>query len=114
MNCNQVEHQLAVKAALAQMPSAENIDEMACRFKAIAEPSRLRILFALVGGELCVEHITEAVAGNQSAVSHQLKILKDAKMIKSRRQGKNILYAIVDEHVLQTLALAKEHCDCHA
>ena len=76
-------------------------------------PSRLKILLALSGGELCVEHITEAVGGNQSAVSHQLKILKDNKIVKGRRDGKNVLYSVSDWHVLTMIGVAKEHLDCN-
>ena len=58
-------------------------------------------------------HITEAVGGNQSAVSHQLKILKDNKIIKSRRNGKNVLYSVSDWHVLTMINVAKEHLNCN-
>lgn len=110
---NEEEHLKRIEVALEKMPSEEDICELASRFKAIAEPSRLKILLALEGGELCVEHITKAVEGNQSAVSHQLKTLKDGKIIKSRRSGKNILYSISDEHVLKMIELAKEHLNCN-
>ena len=95
------------------MPSDEEIADMGARFKVISEPSRLKILLALESGELCVEHITDAVGGNQSAVSHQLKILKDNKVIKSRRNGQNVLYSISDWHVLTMIGVAKEHLDCN-
>ena len=77
-------HQARIKSALSSMPSDEKIEEMGARFKTLAEPSRLKILLALSVGELCVDHITEAVGGNQSAVSHQLKTLKDNKIVKCR------------------------------
>ncbi len=107
------EHKARVEAAKISMPSDEKIYEMGARFKVISEPSRLKILLVLSGGELCVEHITEAVAGNQSAVSHQLKILKDNKIIKSRRNGKNVLYSVADWHILTMIGVAKEHLDCN-
>lgn len=106
------EHEERVRLALDNMPSEEDVDELAARFKAISEPSRLKILFALSCGELCVEHLTQAVGGNQSAVSHQLKTLKDNKIIKSRRSGKNVLYSVSDWHVLTMIGVAKEHLDC--
>ncbi len=113
-NCNEEEeHRARVEAAKANMPSDEQIAEMGARFKVISEPSRLKILLALEQGELCVEHITDAVGGNQSAVSHQLKILKDNKVIKCRRNGQNVLYAISDWHVLTMIGVAKEHLDCN-
>lgn len=112
--CNEEElHRARIKSALAAMPDDDKIGEMSARFKAISEPSRLKILLALEGGELCVDHIVEAVGGNQSAVSHQLKILKDNKIIKGRRQGQKMLYSVSDWHVLTMIGVAKEHLDCN-
>ena len=108
-----LEHEERVRLATERMPSHEQVEEIALGFKAISEPSRLKILFALSCGELCVEHITQAVGGNQSAVSHQLKALRDRKIIKSRRQGKQIIYSIADGHVLTMITVAKEHLNCH-
>ena len=110
---NEREHAERVRAAKESMPSEDKITEMGAWFKVISEPSRLKILLALSGGELCVEHITEAVGGNQSAVSHQLKILKDNKIVKGRRDGKNVLYSVSDWHVLTMIGVAKEHLDCN-
>lgn len=107
------EHEERVKYAVAAMPDEDGIAEMASRFKAISEPSRLKILLALSCGELCVEHITQAVGGNQSAVSHQLKTLKDSKIIKSRRSGKQIIYSISDGHIMTMISVAKEHLSCN-
>ncbi len=113
-NCDyKEEHEARVAAARLKMPSESEIAEMGARFKVISEPSRLKILLVLAGGELCVDHITEAVGGNQSAVSHQLKILKDNKIVKSRRSGKNVLYAVADWHVLTMIEVAKEHLNCN-
>ncbi len=108
--CNTPEqHEGIIKAALAAMPSEDEISVMAARFKAISEPSRLKILLALSAGELCVEHITKAVGGGQSAVSHQLNTLKLNKIVKSRREGKNILYSVDDDHIMAMIQAAKEH-----
>ena len=109
---HQSEHESIVAAAIARMPSDEAVELMAARFKAISEPSRLKILLALSSGELCVEHIAKAVGGNQSAVSHQLKTLKDNRIIKCRREGKNILYSVDDEHIMIMIEVAKEHLHC--
>lgn len=106
-------HEERIKAALAAMPPEEKIEEMGARFKALAEPSRLKILLALSAGELCVDHIVEAVGGNQSAVSHQLKALKDNRIVKCRRDGKKILYSVSDGHVLTMIEVAKEHLNCN-
>ncbi len=107
------EHEQRVKIAVEGMPGEEDIDELAARFKAISEPSRLKILLALSFGELCVEHLTQAVGGQQSAVSHQLKTLRDHRIIKCRRAGKQVIYSIADGHVLTMISVAKEHLNCN-
>ena len=112
--CNEeVLHEARMAAALSAMPSDDEIAEMGSRFKAISEPSRLKILLALSAGELCVDHIVEAVGGNQSAVSHQLKTLKDNRIVKCRRDGKKVLYAVSDSHIMMMVELAKEHLNCN-
>lgn len=106
------QHEERVRLVSGVMPSEEQVGEMAARFKCISEPSRLKILFALSCGELCVEHLTSAVGGNQSAVSHQLKTLKDNKIVKSKRSGKQVIYSISDGHIMTMINVAKEHLDC--
>ena len=107
------EHEERVAKVKRAMPSDEKVTEMGARFKVISEPSRLKILLALEQGELCVEHITDAVGGNQSAVSHQLKTLKDNRIVKCRREGKKILYAVADWHIMTMIELSKEHLNCN-
>ena len=114
MECNhEREHEVAAARAAKNLPAQNEIERLASQFKTICEPSRLKILFALREGEMCVYHIVEAVGGNQSAVSHQLKILKDNKIIKSRRNGQNVLYSVSDWHVLTMIGVAKEHLNCN-
>lgn len=108
-----LEHEERVRRAGEGMPGEDDVAEIAARFKAISEPSRLKILFALACGELCVEHLTQAVGGNQSAVSHQLKTLKDHRIIKCRRAGKQVIYSIADAHILTMISVAKEHLNCN-
>lgn len=105
-------HSEAVARAKENMPSEENIATMCAAFKVLGEPSRMRILLALMEGEMCVYHIAEAAGGNQSAVSHQLRILKDNKIVKSRREGKNILYSVADEHIAKMIEMSKMHLHC--
>lgn len=111
--CNhEEEHHLSAQRAAANMPGEEEIERVSAAFKAISEPSRLKILFALRQGEMCVYHIVEAVGGTQSAVSHQLRILRDHKVIKARRDGQNIVYSLADEHIVAVLELACTHLNC--
>ena len=112
-NCgHEAEHHLAAERARENMPDTAAIERVSAAFKAISEPSRLKILFALRQGEMCVYHIVEAVGGTQSAVSHQLRILRDNHVIKSRRDGQNIVYSLADEHVVAVLELACTHLNC--
>lgn len=111
--CNhENEHRLTAQTARENMPDEESIERVCSAFKAISEPSRLKILLALRAGEMCVYHIVEAVGGTQSGVSHQLRILRDNRIIKARRDGQNIVYSLADEHVVSVLALAFEHRNC--
>ena len=81
-------------------------------FRMLSEPSRLKIVLALLNGELCVYHILEAVGGTQSALSHQLRVLKDNRVVQARRVGQNIYYSLADEHVRQMVQLGLEHGEC--
>lgn len=110
--CVEKEHHLTAMQAKETMPSEEKIARMGEIFKALSEPSRLKILLALRSGEMCVYHIVEAVGGTQSAVSHQLRILRNGRIIKARRDGQNIVYSLADSHVVELLTMACEHADC--
>ena len=92
-----------------RIPEKEIIDAIAELFKGFADPTRVHILSLLAQRELCVTQITEAVEISQSAVSHQLKLLKQMHLIKFRREGKNILYSLADDHVETILRMGLEH-----
>ncbi|MGN1235622.1 MAG: ArsR/SmtB family transcription factor [Christensenellaceae bacterium] len=106
------EHEAVVAKAKAEEPSAEDLQIMCTLFKLLGDPSRLRIILALTEGELCVYHIQQALGGTQSAISHQLRILKDNRLVKSRREGKNVVYSFYDDHVLSIIRMALEHVVC--
>ena len=92
------------------MPDKEIVEYIADLFKGFADPTRVHILTLLQqNGELCVTEIAEAVELSQSAISHQLRILKQMQLIKFRREGKNILYSLADEHVKTILQMGLEH-----
>lgn len=78
-------------------------------FKGFADSTRVQILSLLVGGEMCVNDIAQAVELSQSAISHQLRLLKQMHLIKYRRDGKNLLYSLADDHVLTILQMGLEH-----
>ena len=91
------------------LPDEELLYDLADLFKVFSDTTRIKILYALMGRELCVADIAEATATSQSAVSHQLKLLKIEGHVKSRRDGKNIYYSIDDEHVLDIIEKAISH-----
>ena len=85
------------------------LSDMARFFKVLADETRLKILFSLFDGAMCVMHISERVEMSQSAVSHQLAILKNADLVKVARDGKNQIYSISDEHVRLVIDMAELH-----
>lgn len=92
-----------------QIPDKLVLDKIAELFKGFADITRIHILSLLVDGEMCVNDIAQRVALSQSAVSHQLRILKQMDLIKFRREGKNVLYSLADDHVLTILRTGLEH-----
>ena len=90
-------------------PPKETMVFIADLFKGFADPTRVHILTLLQERELCVTEIAEAVELSQSAISHQLRILKQMQLIKFRRDGKNILYSLADDHVKTILEMGLEH-----
>ena len=91
------------------IPEKETLDQIAELFKGFADPTRVQILSLLIGGEMCVTDIAQCVELTQSAISHQLRMLKQMHLIKYRRDGKNILYSLADGHVLTILQMGLEH-----
>ena len=92
-----------------RIPEKEILEHIAELFKAFGDPTRVQILSLLAQQERCVGDIAEAVALSQSAISHQLRILKQMHLIKFRREGKNILYSLADDHVRTILQMGLEH-----
>ena len=92
-------------------PAEEVLYDLAELFKVFGDSTRIRILYALVESELCVRDLAQILGMGQSAVSHQLKILKDAKLVRYRREGKSVIYALDDEHVRNILNMGMEHVE---
>ena len=91
--------------------SEKELLELAELFKMFADSTRIKILYDLFDGEKNVSEICEDIDMNQSAVSHQLKALKTGKLVKSRREGKAIYYALDDDHVKTIIEMGKEHIE---
>ena len=87
----------------------KTLEQIADLFKGFADTTRVQILTILLEGELCVGDIAEKVELSQSAISHQLRILKQMHLIKYRREGKNMLYSLADDHVRTILQMGLEH-----
>ncbi len=104
-------HEDVVKRVLEQQPDDEYLYDLAELFKVFGDSTRIRILYALFESELCVNDIAQLLNLGQSAVSHQLRILKDAKLVRFRREGKIIFYALDDEHVRNILSMGMEHVE---
>ena len=94
---------------MGQIPEKETMDAIGELFKGFAAPTSVHILYLMVEQELCVNDIAEAVDISQSAISHQLRLLKQMHLIKFRREGKNILYSLADDHVKTILQMGLEH-----
>ena len=92
-----------------RMPAAERLSAMTTFFKALSDETRLKILFSLLECPRCVMHISECVEMSQSAVSHQLSILRGCDLVKVSRSGKNQVYSISDEHVRLVMDMAHLH-----
>ncbi len=95
--------------AIEMMPDEEMLYELADLFKVFSDSTRIKILFALMEEEMCVACIAETVDVSQSAVSHQLRILKQSRLVKFRREGKQIVYSLADSHVQTMLAQGMNH-----
>lgn len=88
-----------------------NISELAELFKMFGDETRIRILMNLYGGEVCVQDLVDSLGMTQSAVSHQLKILKMSKLVLSRRDGKQMYYSLADDHVRTIISMGIEHIE---
>ena len=99
-----------IDAAGAQdMPDEELLYDLADLFKVFADTTRIKILYALMGRELAVGDIADIIGATQSAVSHQLRTLKQAHLVKFQRDGKNVIYSLSDDHVYTMLAQGMTH-----
>ena len=91
------------------VPDEELLYDLADLFKVFSDTTRIKILYTLMGRELCVADIATATSSTQSAVSHQLRILKQARLVRFRREGRNVVYCLADDHVHTMLAQGMSH-----
>ena len=92
-----------------EMPDEERLYDLAELFKVFGDTTRIRILYVLFESEMCVCDIAELLHMTQSAISHQLRVLKQSKLVKFRREGKTIYYSLADDHVRTIIGMGMEH-----
>lgn len=94
-----------------KMPDESTLGDLADLFRVFGDSTRIKILYVLFESEMCVCDIAHLLGMNQSAISHQLKKLKQARLITSRREGKSIFYSLLDDHVRSIIAQGLEHIE---
>ena len=104
-------HEDLLKIVNDTMPEETELYDLAELFKVFGDSTRIRILFVLFEAEVCVCDLAEALHMTQSGISHQLRILKQNKLVNSRREGKSIFYSLADGHVRTIIAQGREHIE---
>ena len=107
-DCNII-HQDRVNDALQNKPSSFELDNLSQLFKILGDKTRINIIWTLDNREMCVCDIAQLLNMTQSAISHQLRILKNSKLVKSRREGKSVIYYLADAHVCSIMNQGFEH-----
>ena len=102
-------HDDVVQAVKNKMPEEDELYDLAEIFKVFGDSTRIKILYVLFEAEMCVCDIAALLGMTQSAISHQLKALKNARLVKSRREGKTVFYALADNHVKTIIDQGLEH-----
>lgn len=106
------EHEAAAQRAKENILAGGDVEKICVVFRMLADPTRMKIVLALMQGEMCVYHLAEVADGTVSSVSHQLRVLRDNKIVKAKRYGKNVEYSIADEHVRKIVKMGIEHLTC--
>ena len=104
-------HPDAISQVARELPEDEVLYDLAELFKLFGDSTRIKILYALFEAELCVCDIAQLLGLTQSAISHQLRILKGGKLVKFRREGKTVYYSLADEHVRSIINQGMEHVE---
>lgn len=109
-DCNEI-HEDLLKIVNDKMPEETELYDLAELFKVFGDSTRIRILFVLFEAEVCVCDLAKVLNMTQSAISHQLRILKANKLVNSRREGKSVFYSLADGHVRTIIAQGREHIE---
>ena len=104
-------HPDILSMAREAMPAEEDLYDLAELFKVFGDTTRIRILYVLIESDMCVCDIAELLNLTQSAISHQLRVLKQARLVRSRREGKTMFYFLADDHVRAIIGQGMEHIE---
>lgn len=102
-------HPDLISSVNQDMPDEEMLYDLAELFRIFGDSTRIKILYVLFEAEMCVCDIAELLRMTQSAISHQLRVLKQSKLVKFRREGKTIYYSLADDHVRTIIGMGMEH-----
>ena len=94
-----------------RMPPEEELQDLAEFYRVFGDATRLKILYVLLSAEMCVYDIASVLGMSQSAISHQLRVLKQMDLVKNRREGKTIFYALADAHIVTILSQGLDHIE---
>ena len=113
VECCEVEevHEEKVRHMSEEMPPEDSLYDLAELFKAFGDTTRIRILFALFKEDICVCDLAALLGMTQSAISHQLRLLKQARLVSGRREGRQIIYYLADDHVRTIIRMGMEHVE---
>lgn len=104
-----VVHDQIVQAVLKELPSQERIQQLADFYKVFGDATRVKLLCVLLRSEMCVCDLAQTLGMTQSAISHQLRVLKQMRLVKNRREGKTVYYSLADGHIQTIISQGMEH-----
>ena len=107
-DCSVIHHEVVDRVS-SEMLEEEKFQRVSSYFKLLGDPTRIKIIWALYQHEMCVCDIAQLLGMTQSAISHQLRALKYARLVKARRDGKTVFYSLADDHVCRILSQGMEH-----
>ena len=109
---NQKTHDKTLQRAKEGVLNSLDVEKVCNIFRILADPTRMKIVLGLLHGDMCVNHLMEFCDGTQSAISHQLRILRDNKIVKAKRMGQSVEYSISDAHVREIVGMGVAHIQC--
>ncbi len=106
------EHALTAQQIKEELLPLGDVQKMCAIFQVLSDPTRMKIVLALMKGEMCVYHLAEVTEITVSGVSHQLRVLRERNIVKAKRFGKNVEYSLADAHIQKMVTMGMEHLAC--